>query len=295
MLDSLPFFIYAVDIETNRLVYGNHAFIKAHPDWQEKPCYQLINGLEQPCFYCRRTEMLDALGKPNGATCEYEIFNEVDDRWYQMCTQTIIWEDGRVVQYVTALDISDLKQTQNQLAEAHATLMLKYQELEHIANTDSLTQIYNREKLGRIFSRELAFMQQGQERLSIISIDLDHFKQINDTFGHATGDAVLVKIARTLKNSLRATDFIGRWGGEEFLILCPQTSHQDAMQLAERVRISVAEQAYPTEQVQSISVGVASFRDGDSLDSLLHRADLAMYLAKQSGRNRVCSETQVTP
>lgn len=293
MLDRLPFLIYAIDMATNHLVYANHAFIKSHPQWQEVPCYQLINHLDERCFFCHRQEMLDADGRPNNKICKYEFFNEVDDTWYQMQEQALVWEDGRLVQYVIAIDISDLKEMQNQLAEAHAKLMLQHQDLEHIASTDSLTQIYNREKLGRIFSRELGLMQQSGKPLSIINIDLDRFKQINDTFGHVVGDAVLVKVARTLKEGLRGTDYVGRWGGEEFLILCPETSHEDSMQLAERLRRSVYAQDYATKQPQSISMGVASFRDGDTLDSLLVRSDQAMYLAKESGRNRVCSEREV--
>lgn len=292
-LDVLPFLIYAIDVQTNQPVYGNEVFLAKYPNWQTTPCYQLINGLDAPCFFCRRGTLLDEAGNPNGQGSEYEFFNEQDDTWYQMQERAMVYKDGQVVQFVTAMDISDLKQTQNQLAEAHAKLMLKHQELEHIATTDSLTQIYNREKLGRVFTRELQFMQRGDKVLSIISVDLDRFKQINDTFGHATGDAVLIKVARTMKNSLRGTDSIGRWGGEEFLILCPQTNHQDALALAERIRAAVAGETYPTNQLQSISMGVASYREGDSLDSLLHRADLAMYQAKQSGRNRVCSEASI--
>lgn len=292
MLDYLPYLIYVIDCKTDKVLYGNLAFQHRYSGWQDTPCYRLINGLDAHCFHCHRRELLDANGRPNGHKREYEFFNELDDCWYQIHERTMVWIDGRSVQFVTAIDIGALKQAQNQLAEAHAELMLKHQELEHTANTDSLTQIYNREKLGRVFARELQIIQQDQSTFSIISVDLDHFKQINDTFGHATGDAVLVKVARTMKNSLRSTDYIGRWGGEEFLILCPQTSHIEAMQLAERIRIAVANQSYATEQNHSISLGVASYQAGDSLDSLLHRSDLAMYQAKQTGRNRVCSETQ---
>jgi diguanylate cyclase (GGDEF)-like protein len=292
MLDYLPYLIYAIDCETNRLVYGNYSFQKKYPGWRDLPCHLLINGLDASCAHCHRMTLLSN-DKPNGRCVEYEFFNELDDDWYQMQERAMVWMNGRAVHLVTAIDIGALKQTQHQLAEAHAELMLKHQELEHTANTDSLTQIYNREKLGRVFARELQIIQQDKSTFSIISVDLDRFKQINDSFGHATGDAVLVKVARTMKNSLRSTDYIGRWGGEEFLILCPQTSHTEAMQLAERIRTAVANQSYATGQNHSISLGVASYQDGDSLDSLLHRSDQAMYRAKQTGRNRVCSETEI--
>lgn len=290
ILDSLPFAIYVVDVRDNSVCYGNAFFRERFPAWQEKPCHWLIDGLDEPCERCRRNDLLDAEGKPNGNALSYEFFNEFDERWYQIKEKATFWGDGEIVQYVIANDISDLKEAQKSLAEAHIALMLKHRELEHVASTDSLTQIHNREKLGRIFSQEIERAGLSGKAFSIISADLDHFKSVNDTFGHAVGDSVLVQLARTMKDALRATDFIGRWGGEEFLMLCPKADHAAAMRLAERIRAAVAAQAFSTGKTHTVSLGVATWRAGDTQDGLLQRADEAMYRAKQSGRNRVCGE-----
>lgn len=293
MLDSLPFLIYAIDSNTNQVTYGNQIFRKQYPQWQTTPCHLLINGLEEPCTGCKRNQLFNENRHPNGIPVEYEYYNEFDERWYKLQEKGIYWEDGRSVIFKIATDISDIKEMQNHLAEAHAELMLKHKELEHLASTDTLTQIYNRDKLGRVFNKELHHVELGDQSFSIISVDIDRFKQVNDTFGHATGDAVLIAVARNMKYSLRATDYIGRWGGEEFLILCPQTILENAMLLADRIREHVAAQPYATRQQQTVSIGVATYRTGDTLDSLLHRADQALYMAKETGRNRVCTEEQV--
>ncbi|WP_415035369.1 GGDEF domain-containing protein [Azonexus sp.] len=290
MLDSLPFAIYVVDVRSNRVRYGNAFFRTRFPDWQTQPCHKLINGLDEACARCRRADLLDSSGQPNDESLSYEFFNEYDECWYQIEEKATLWDDGEVVQYVIAIDISRLKEAQKNLAEAHIGLMLKHQELEHVASTDSLTQIHNREKLGRIFAQEIALTVLGKREFSIISADLDHFKSVNDNFGHAVGDAVLVQLARTMKAVLRGTDFLGRWGGEEFLLLCPKANHAAALQLAERIRAAVAGQTYRTGKSHTVSLGVATYRAGDTQDSLLQRADEAMYRAKQTGRNRVCGE-----
>lgn len=246
--------------------------------------------------------MLDGQGQPNGKLLVRECYNELDERWYQIREQALIWTEGAlenepapIVRLCIAIDITALKQTQNQLAEAHAELILKHQELEHIASTDPLTQIHNRAQLGRLFAREMRHIEQGGMACSVISVDIDHFKQVNDSFGHAVGDSVLLATARTMKGAVRAVDSVGRWGGEEFLVLCPETLARDAAKLAERIRAAVAAHAFDTGRPHTISVGVATFRPGDTLDTLLQRADQAMYRAKQTGRNRVCTDEDQTP
>lgn len=293
MLDSLPFAVYAVDLHSDQVVWANRHFRDSRDYVPDSPCYQLVNGRDRRCPECRRNEILDEQGRPNGNTLVYEYFNEFDECWYQIRENAVYWDDGRVVKYVIAVDIGDLKEAQNRLAEAHAELALKNKELEQLASTDSLTRIHNREKLSRIFARELELLDSGDKPFAVISVDLDHFKKINDTFGHAVGDQVLIAAARTMKDTIRATDFIGRWGGEEFLILCPQTSLADAHGLAQRICDAVAANRYASGQMHSVSMGVAAYHPGDSLDTLLHRSDQAMYRAKQNGRNRVCGEDEL--
>ncbi|MBS99698.1 MAG: hypothetical protein CMI01_13605 [Oceanospirillaceae bacterium] len=117
------------------------------------------------------------------------------------------------------------------------------------------------------------------------------FKQVNDTCGHAVGDQVLVTISKTLRNNTRRSDYVGRWGGEEFLIVCPHTNRDGAVSLAESLRERIDEARFPVIGHRTCSFGVAELQPGDQPKDILKRADDALYLAKNNGRNRVESET----
>jgi len=161
-------------------------------------------------------------------------------------------------------------------------------ELVRISQIDHLTKISNRTRLDSIFMQELDRAKRYKRDLSIILLDIDYFKRINDEFGHLAGDGVLIEFVQAASESIRTTDFIGRWGGEEFLVICPETGTEQAQILAERIRISVKNRQFSTGLEHTVSIGVASFGEGDTADSMLLRADAAMYEAKNSGRDRVC-------
>lgn len=165
-------------------------------------------------------------------------------------------------------------------------------ELQRLANTDTLTGLYNRRQFYKLADQELARSRRTKSPISLMMVDIDHFKQINDTYGHAMGDVVLQNLGRTMKNSLREIDVIARLGGEEFAILLPQTSSGQATELAQRLRSKIANESIPATQgaeIQfTVSIGVDEWRESDPhLDALLKRCDTAMYQAKNSGRNCV--------
>lgn len=160
-------------------------------------------------------------------------------------------------------------------------------ELEHLANTDRLTQIPNRVMLDRILENELKWAQNEKTPLSIIMLDIDHFKEVNDQFGHQVGDIVLVEAAKLLKDHIREIDTIGRWGGEEFLVICPQTKLEDAVELAKRLRRQMENYSFHMVERRTSSFGVTSYVEGDNLNTLLSRCDKALYHAKDKGRNCV--------
>jgi diguanylate cyclase (GGDEF)-like protein len=164
-------------------------------------------------------------------------------------------------------------------------------ELFSQATTDELTGISNRRHFFMQAERELGRAQRFGRPLSAMMLDLDHFKKINDTHGHAVGDGVLQTFVKRALESLRQSDVIGRLGGEEFAVIMPETAHAAAEAAAERLRAHVAEKPLiaDREAVQAtVSVGVATFHTQDtSIDKLLHRADQALYRAKNNGRNRV--------
>lgn len=165
------------------------------------------------------------------------------------------------------------------------------EELERLANFDSLTGLYNRQailgKLRELINRANRY----KEDFSLSMLDIDHFKRVNDRYGHLTGDEVLEKIAALIRRNIRDTDIAGRYGGEEFIIILPQTNLSSAWVVAERIRgiIEKAEMKDPVGNVFAITVsqGLCGWERGEDAYSLISRADEALYKAKQKGRNRV--------
>jgi diguanylate cyclase (GGDEF)-like protein len=158
-----------------------------------------------------------------------------------------------------------------------------------ISQIDRLTGICNRTRLDEIFAQELDRAKRYKRELSVLLLDIDYFKRINDEFGHLIGDKVLMEFVKAASDSIRTTDIIGRWGGEEFLVICPETGAESALVIAERIRVAVKNKMFSTGREHTVSIGAASYKEGDTADSMLLRADAAMYCAKDSGRDTVCS------
>lgn len=161
---------------------------------------------------------------------------------------------------------------------------------EQAARTDELTRLSNRRDMQQRLTMEFARYQRSGHYFSIVLVDLDLFKGINDNFGHNAGDAVLRQFSRILRNVVRTTDLAARWGGEEFLILLPDTSLLQALTLAERLREEVAQTQFIFEDERlsvTISAGVSSVTQSDSINHLLRQVDMNLYDAKQGGRNRI--------
>jgi diguanylate cyclase (GGDEF)-like protein len=167
-------------------------------------------------------------------------------------------------------------------------------ELERKANIDVLTNLGNRRWLDEVLQFEVRGASGGGAPLSVVMIDIDHFKLLNDAHGHSAGDYVLASVARSLKAQFRPNDRVARYGGEEFTVVLPATALADAVKAANRVRRAIADtplvapgslEAIPV----TISLGVAEYRPGDTVEILVTRADQALYRAKHEGRNRVCS------
>lgn len=173
------------------------------------------------------------------------------------------------------------------LAETHNELEEKSRELERLSITDSLTKLYNRRYIEKTLQKEIDRHKRYQHGLAVILIDLDNFKTVNDTFGHQAGDVFLTTFATLLTDNSRKTDIVGRWGGEEFVILCPENSLDAAALKAEYLRIFLAEMEFAEIGKQTASFGVAGWQDGETVQSLIGRADAALYRAKDDGRNRV--------
>ncbi len=167
-----------------------------------------------------------------------------------------------------------------------------YAEIERIAITDNLTETYTRRYALERFQEEVKRSQSRKLKLSFLMIDVDHFKKFNDTYGHLTGDKILRGIAEIIKGSIREIDIAGRFGGEEFCVVLPDTDREGARFAAERIRQAAERatiKAYDANVQVTLSVGVATFPDdGKSSGELIEKADQALYRAKKLGRNQVC-------
>lgn len=167
-----------------------------------------------------------------------------------------------------------------------------YDEVEALSLTDPLTELHNRRGIDQFGRDELKRAQRFGHALSALMVDLDRFKPVNDTHGHGVGDEVLVEVARRYRHALREVDLIGRYGGEEFAVLLPETDRAEAERVAERLRTRVAERPIATDAGEltiTVSIGVAAWQPEEmtDLDALLERADRALYAAKRAGRNLV--------
>jgi diguanylate cyclase (GGDEF)-like protein/PAS domain S-box-containing protein len=212
----------------------------------------------------------------------------------------VLGEQGEVINFIAIKqDITERRQAEDALQRAKEKLEMLNHEIQsafeherHLAHTDSLTGVSNRRYLFERAEHEFDIARRYQQSLSVIMFDLDHFKQINDTFGHATGDHMLESVTKIARAQLRDVDLIGRYGGEEFVIVLPVTSARQAYLLAERIRTGVAALRVETGQdlaIVTLSVGIAEMihaPQDESMENVIRRADEAMYAAKQAGRNR---------
>ena len=288
LFDVIPFDVYVVDVSNYEIIYMNKKMMQSRGNFIGETCYERIYGEQKPCMFCKIPLMLDSRdSKPLDKTVVFELFNPVDDRWYQLQEKVITWPDGRTTKYSIGVDITELKETQNRLAEAHAQLSLKNRELEKLSTTDSLTKLYNRLKIDELLEKTLYSAVRYGRVFSLIMIDIDHFKKVNDTFGHLVGDKALLQLADILRAQVRKTDHLGRWGGEEFLIISEDTDLKGAELMAEKLRTAVSRSTFPDIGSLTISLGVTSYQEGDSRITMIQRVDTALYRAKESGRNQV--------
>lgn len=171
------------------------------------------------------------------------------------------------------------------------TQMKIYQdELEHLTQTDSLTNIGNREYFNQCIPKEMDRAKRYNHPLSLVMLDIDFFKKINDTYGHDIGDLALVKMTQTVQDLLRKTDIFCRYGGEEFMIVLPESSMIETAILAERIRVHVEKMNIKPIDNMTISIGLAEMKENDTVESFVKRVDMALYRSKNEGRNRITSE-----
>lgn len=198
-----------------------------------------------------------------------------DQRRYMYRSYYPLFAKDKVVSGVVVndIDVTKMKEMEEQL--------------KLLSQTDQLTQIFNRVRFHDAMIHEINRVMRYETDLSIIMFDIDHFKRINDTYGHDIGDEILVAISNLVKNYVRETDIFARWGGEEFMILLPHTSLQNSSKLAERIRAVMEKNNFKTVGTVTSSFGVTNFVRNENSEIFIKRVDRALYKAKQKGRNRV--------
>jgi len=287
LVDSLPDGVYVADRE-RRIIYWNRA-AEALSGYtaQEvlgKQCSDnfLMHMDDCGCLLCEGDCPLNrtlADGLPHRA--DVYLHHKRGHRVpVEVRVSPISDENGRVA---GAIEIFNDNSRQRAIRE-------KLKELAKFAFLDPASQVGNRNYLEQQLSQHLAQFSAFGAPFGIMLADLDRFKNINDNYGHAAGDAVLVTIGKTMSNCLRASDVVGRWGGDEFLAILPGITPPFLAKVSEKLRRLVAHSAVPVDGTQiqvTISVGAAMTAPGESAESLLKRADKLLYTSKQSGRNRV--------
>lgn len=261
-----------VDKETLK-ADSNAFFCCVHPDDRDRIKTEIAESAK--CLNMIRSEWRHRL--PSG---EYH--------WFRMDSMPRLEKDGSVMCYGYMADIQDLKMGEEQIQHTLA-------ELKHLATMDHLTNVFNRRHFFAVAHTEVIRAQRYCRPLSIMMLDVDYFKSVNDTVGHVLADIVLKQAAQIIANNIRISDVLARYGGEEFIILLPETDSESAFVIANRIRQNI--ERFPfledTKSMLSltISIGIASVDDdspvGHDLDSLIHYADKALYAAKGNGRNQV--------
>lgn len=190
------------------------------------------------------------------------------------------------VEYIKS-NIKEVSDLSNSLVNMSKSIQNHQEELERLTITDSLTKVYNRTKLNMSLRVRMDDFNRYGHEFGFIMVDIDFFKRVNDEFGHQVGDEVLVEIVHILKNGIRKNDIIGRWGGEEFAIVCKEINILNIEKLAQKLRRDIETHVFETVGHRTASFGVSICYEGDSVERLVNRADEALYRAKKRGRNRV--------
>ena len=274
ILDGLPALFFLLDTE-GRLVRWNHNLERVtgigEAQIQGRPATELADPLDR-----ERLGRAFALTLQEGSA-EIEAGLRTRDRRlvpYLFTCNRVHLEGGTFLAGF-GVDISERKRLEKELARQ--------------ASHDRLTGLYNRWKFEEVLELELERARRYGTQFSVVMFDIDHFKRVNDDFGHDIGDRVLRRIGELVSQQVRRTDILARWGGEEFMLLLSETGLEQALQLAESTRVRVGQTDLPECGRLTISLGVTEYRPGETVPTMLKRVDNALYAAKQGGRNRTIS------
>lgn len=281
VIDDVPIYVILIEPENKQIVYANEPLSKKLGNIMGKrldKAFPAIDGKSSfTSIYEESTEGCKAV----------EYYNDNDSSYYYVYEKMIEWLPGQMMICSIMVDVTELKTHQSELAEDHAQLAIQNMKLEMVSAMDALTKLNNRAKLDEEFHKELNKAERYGKVFSVVLIDIDHFKEINDCYGHDFGDQILVAFAGLLKQNVRKADILGRWGGEEFMIILPETNQENAIRAADKMRLIIQEHEFPKSGKMTASFGVETYQKGDTLKEMFARVDAKLYEAKENGRNRV--------
>jgi len=234
--------------------------------------------------------LLQSIVNKSIATVPTREVEQIANKWFSVTYEdgidyTLFWQ----IISISSLIVVIVLYWNQRLRKTMLELRRLQQQLEITATTDQLTGLINRRQFETILDYEISRADRQHSQFGLILIDIDFFKNINDTHGHSVGDQVLVGVAKILSSRARKTDHVARWGGEEFAIICPDIDLPNSIAFAESLRQILAEQIFPEVNHLTASFGVTAYEPGDSSHTIFINADKALYKAKEQGRNKVCS------
>ena len=301
--ETSSFALSIIDIKSAEVIYTNSAMNDFIIDSTAKKCWESIYGQSSKCSWCGIKNILglDNINVDNISEYETEHFNEKTNKWYQIQNKVTKLKDGKDILVSIALDISSQKEvhgdfisTQVQLVQQTEELKKAQEELKLLASIDPMTKLFNRRYFTEMSKPILDLAKRNKTDTAIVMIDIDNFKNVNDTYGHKAGDNAIIALSLKLKEIGRESDIVCRWGGEEFLILLPNTNSNGALVISEKIRKEVENLIIKIENDEelkiTVSLGVSSIdnKNDINMETSINRADKALYKAKNSGRNRVC-------
>lgn len=218
------------------------------------------------------------------------LIERVEGERFNLAAQMILWSSFSIyLPFISVLG-GNISALRKKLVKSNAQLQEVLQQVTELATHDELTGLYNRRYLLDMLAHEKNRTDRGGGIFCVCVLDIDHFKRVNDSLGHQVGDEVLKTFSRSIERVLRSTDFLGRYGGEEFLLFLPQTSQAMAQHCVQRIQTALAQTRYeglPADFSITASIGLAQYSLQESIDELIGRADKALYRAKNEGRNRL--------
>jgi diguanylate cyclase (GGDEF)-like protein len=298
LLDVVPFAAYAVDIETYEVVYANKLMSENMYDPEDEYCWKKVFGQNEICSWCTIPELKKRKSSYSSEKIISAFFNEATDQWLQSYDELVKWPDGRTVRYSIAVDITEQKEIQANMIKTHTKLAIQSKKLkdankklEYMATKDYLTGINNRASFFHLTNQIWNKQEEKNQKIFIAMLDLDKFKNINDTYGHKVGDETLKSFTKAVSSQLKEDDIFARLGGEEFAIVMKSSAKELVLAKLEKIRKNVEELIIPSKDKIvkfTVSIGLVEKEDSSSIDILLDEADLKLYKAKTTGRNRIC-------